>query len=109
PLVMYVTEALLYAYREAVEVFEKKDVLKDLDENSKVFAAKAKKQRSFTLADAQSWIEPLGEQTVRSKLNELVEMGVLRKQGRTKGMKFEFNDPLRVVIREDNDDSTKRA
>jgi len=109
PLVMYVTESLLYAYREAVEAFGKKDVLKSLDENSKAFAVRAKKQRSFTLADAKSWIEPLGDQTVRSKLNELVEMGVLRKQGKTKGMRFEFNDPLKVVIRENNDDSTKPA
>lgn len=100
PLVMYVTEALLSAYREAVKVFEEKDVLKNLDENSKVFAVNAKKQHSFTLEDAKSWIEPLGEQTVRSKLNELVEMGVLRKQGKTKGMRYEFNDPIRVDIKE---------
>jgi len=98
PLVMYVTESLLSAYREAVKVFGEKDVLKDLDENSKVFAVNAKKQRSFTLEDAKSWIEPLGEQTVRSKLNELVERGVLRKQGKTKGMRYEFNDPIRIDI-----------
>jgi len=104
PLVMYVTESLLSAYREAVKIFEEKDVLKNLDENSKVFAVKAKKQRSFTIEDAKSWIEPLGEQTVRSKLNELVEMGVLRKQGKTKGMRYEFNDPIKVKIKENKDE-----
>jgi Fic family protein len=109
PLIMYVAEALLSAYREAAEIFEVKDVLKGLDENSKVFAVKAKKQRSFTLADAKSWIEPLGEQTVRSKLNELVDLGVLRKQGKTKGMKFEFNDLIRVRIEESEDDPIRRA
>jgi len=98
PFVMYVTESLLSAYKEAVKIFGEKNVLKDLDENSKVFAVNAKKQRSFTLEDAKSWIEPLGEQTVRSKLNELVERGVLRKQGKTKGMRYEFNDPIRIEI-----------
>jgi len=99
PFIMYVTESLLQAYNEAVEIFEKKDVLRDLDENSKVFAIRAKKVRSFTLADARSWIEPLGEQTMRMKLNELVDKGVLKKSGKTKGMTFEFNDPLKDVLK----------
>lgn len=98
PLIMYFTESLLQAYRNAVDVFEKKDVLRSLDENSKMLAIRAKKARSFTLADAHSWIEPLGEQTLRMKLNELVDLGVLRKSGRTKGMRFEFNDPFQVII-----------
>ena len=104
PLIMYVTESLLQAYAEAVDIFKNKDVLRDLDENSKVIAIRAKKASSFTLADVRSWIEPLGEQTIRTKLNELVEIGVLKKSGRTKGMIFEFNDPFKDILKSRSDD-----
>jgi hypothetical protein len=39
----------------------------------------------------------LGEQRIAHKLNELVEMGVLEKDGRTKATKFRFRDPFAYI------------
>ena len=97
PLVMYVTESLLQAYREALKTFEEKDVLKELDENSKAIVRHSKTVSEFSVADVCARIPALGEQSIRVKLNELVEMGVLAKSGKTRSTRFSFNDPFRGI------------
>jgi Fic family protein len=103
PLVAYVAEALLRAYRNALAVFEKKDRLKDMDENSKVLAKKSKAVSELTVADACGWAPTLGEQSVRIKLNELADMGILTKEGRTRSMRYRFKDPFRHAKGQDAD------
>lgn len=94
PLVMYVTESLLAAYREAIGIFSEKDRLKDMDENMRYLASRARGAGSFTLQDALGWI-PMGEPTLRSRLDGLVSMGILEKTGRTRSMRYVFRDPFR--------------
>ncbi len=93
PLVQYFIESLLIAYQKAVDEFESKDRLKDFDENTRHIAMKAREFGRFTLSDASSWIN-LGEQMVRRKLGDLVDVGILRKDGRTRGLHYVFNDPF---------------
>lgn len=95
PLVMFFAESLLTAYREAVEAFGAKDRLKDMDENGRKLVRFAKEADVFRLTDANAWLPGTGAQTVRARLDELVEMGILEKEGRTKGMAYRFKDPLR--------------
>ena len=107
PFITYVIEALLKAYEDAVELFETKDKLKDLDEVTKTLAKRSKLVRDFTVADAVSWVSTVQDQTVRSKLNKLVEMGILEREGNTRSTRYHFNDPFKEV-REDSDIKSKK-
>lgn len=94
-LVMYVTESLLSAYRKAAEVFGEKDQIRYLDENSKTIVSKSRSVESFTMKDACLWIPGLGSQSVRSRIDVMVERGILEKTGATKGLRYRFRDPFR--------------
>lgn len=96
-LVMYVAEALYRAYSTAVDVFREKDRLVEMDENTRVIVSKAKAVRVFSFNDANTWIPGLGSQSLRNKLDLLVEMDILEKHGRTKAMQYYFKDPLRSL------------
>lgn len=96
PLVRYVTESLLSSYEEAVEVFSEKDRIKDMEENTRKLAIMSKQMGFFSLRTAVQQMN-LGEQSVRSKLEDLVEMGIIEKVGYGRGMKYVFNDPFRQL------------
>jgi len=96
PLIMYISESIHRAYRRATAEFGEKNVLKDLDEASKTLAICSKGASWFSISDASSWVS-LGDQRIAHKLNELVYMGVLEKDGRTKSTRFRFKDPFAYV------------
>ena len=94
-LVMFVTESLLAAYRDAVSRFSEKDLIRDMDENSRTIVSRSREVESFTMKDACSWIPGLGAQSVRSRIDVLVDRGILEKTGATKGLRYRFKDPFR--------------
>ena len=96
-LVMYIAEALLRAYGEAVKEFGKKDRLAEMDENTRVLVRKAKEVKSFTFSEALTWIPGIGPRTLRADLDRLAELDILDKRGRTRSMRYEFKDPLREL------------
>jgi Fic family protein len=98
PFIMYVAESLLSAYEEARIVFGDKDQMKNLDMSYKALARLAKNEKEFTILDACRHIPELGEQTIRNKLNYLIEVGVLEKSGSTRSTKYRLRDPFRDVI-----------
>jgi Fic family protein len=100
PFVMFVAEALLSAYEEAFTVFEEKDLIKNIDESSKTIVKRAKKQSKFTISDACGWVPGLGEQSIRTRLNDLIEIGLLEKAGKTRSTTFMFRDPFRDFFEE---------
>jgi len=63
--------------------------------------------RDFTAADAVSWGSTVQDQVVRSKLNKLVEMGILKRVGNTINEIYHFNDPFKE-IRENSDIRSKK-
>ena len=93
PLVTYVTESLLHAYSEALDVFSEKDRLKGMEENSRRIALIAKDVGSFTLQDATAWVS-IGESALKKKLDDLVDAGILHKEGKTRAMRYVFSDPF---------------
>lgn len=104
PFVCYVAESLLNAYREAFGIYSERDWVADMDEAVRSLAYAAKDAGAFTLADASAWVPSLSDQTLRMKLNSLADMGILRKEGRSKGMRYVFNDPfseLRAKVAEE--------
>lgn len=94
PFVNHVAESLLTAYQKAVDEFGSRDRLAGFDENTKHLAQLAGEREEFTLVEASTWVLVTG-QSVRSKLEELVSAGILAKTGRTRGMRYIFNDPFR--------------
>jgi Fic family protein len=97
PLIMYTAESLLRAYKDAVVSFREKDHLKEMDENSRTIVKNAKSVKSFSVQDAAKWVPGLGEQTIRNRANELVTMGILEKEGKTKAMRYSFKDPFKEM------------
>ena len=93
PLVTYVTESLLHAYSEALDVFSEKDRLRGMEENTRRIALMAKDVGSFTLQDATAWVS-IGESALKKKLDDLVDAGILHKEGRTRAMRYVFSDPF---------------
>lgn len=86
---------LLESYKAAREAFCSGDILRDLDEHSRILALWAKEEITWRpLADAYAWLPDLSEGQVRQKLNRLVSMGVLEKEGRTRATRFRFKDPF---------------
>ncbi len=94
PFVEYVTESLFVAYQRAVEEFSSKDRLRGMEENTRLLAVRAKECKQFSFHEAASWLN-LGESSVRSKLDDLVDMGILGKEGKTRAMRYTFLDPFR--------------
>ena len=94
PFVEYVTESLFVAYQRAVEEFSSKDRLRGMEENTRLLAVRAKECKQFSFHEAASWLN-LGESSVRSKLDDLVDMGILGKEGKTRAMRYIFLDPFR--------------
>ena len=93
PLVTYVTESLLHAYSEALDVFSEKDRLRGMEENTRRIALMAKDVGSFTLQDATAWVS-IGESALKKKLDDLVDAGILHKEGKTRSMRYVFSDPF---------------
>ncbi|MEI6796166.1 MAG: Fic family protein [Methanomassiliicoccales archaeon] len=96
PLLDMFSIAVLRSYEVAVQTLAPKDLLSStMDENSKRLIIRFKECGDWlSVKDAVSFVEGAGEQTVRHRLQELVEMGVLEVKGRTKGMRFRFKVPF---------------
>lgn len=90
------TKGVWRSYRVAVEKFRKKDLLRsDLDEISKRLVMGSKKNEgSFKLKEARDWVPDESEYVLRQRLNELVDRGILRSYGKTKGKVYLFYDPI---------------
>jgi len=94
PMVMYIAEALLHAYSNALDEFEKKDALKDMDETTKTLAKRSKTASWFSIADASLWTPSIGKQALRNKLNHLVKEDILEERGNTASKRYRFKDPF---------------
>lgn len=95
-LIDYFSLCVMEAYQEALGKYQGKDLLsKGLDEGTIRLVQKARSSGAeFTLKEAAGWVEGVGEQTVRARLNHLVDLGVLRREGRTAATRYRFLDPF---------------
>jgi Fic family protein len=97
-LVDYFTDAVLAAYEDATEWFRAQDVLRDLGPLARVLVQRAFVHRGrFDLRVARSWVPSRSEQTIRLRLRELVELGLLASEGRTRAQRYRFVDPLTEI------------
>ncbi len=97
PLIMYVAESLLKSYTEAVSAFSERDLSGRLDEDMIRVVSKSKTIDEFSITDASQWIPQLSDQSIRKKLNEMADMGILEKRGMTRSQRFRFKDPFREL------------
>jgi Fic family protein len=100
PLIELFSIAVLHSYESAVSSLSGKDLLSSfLDENSKRLIMKAKQLGDwFNIKEAVTWVDAIGEQPVRTRLNRLVSSGVLETKGKTKGLKFRFKVPFSQTL-----------
>ena len=95
PLVIHICESIHDAYVEAIERLSKKNVLSDADAHMKIIAQRAKVMGAeFSVADCCTWVPDVKEQTVRTKLNSLVDRGVLDRKGNTRNTRYRFIEPF---------------
>ena len=95
PLIVHICESIHDAYVEAIERLSKKNILSNADAHMKIIAQRAKDIGSeFSVSDCCRWIPDVKEQTVRSKLNALVECGVLDRKGNTRNTRYKFIEPF---------------
>ncbi len=90
-----VVEAVHGSYKDAVEICRGMDISKELDGNELSFVRHSRTYKgTFTVQDASTWTNGLEDQAVRGKLSRLTELGILTKEGRTRGTRFRYNDPF---------------
>ena len=96
PLVDMFSIAVLKSYEKTREQLSKKDLLSsDLDEISRRLIIRARKRGDwFSLTEATSWVNGVGNQTIRNRLNDLVIFGVLQKRGQTRSCAYRFMTPF---------------
>jgi Fic family protein len=99
PLVEFFTMAVLRSYEDAFQSLSRKNLMSStLDENYKRLIIKAKQCKEwFDLKEAGTWVDGIKEQSVRVRLSDLVEMGVLETSGRTKKLRYRFKVPFARV------------
>ena len=65
----------------------------------KVIAHRAKYNEGvFSVSDCMRWIPDVKEQTVRTKLNTLVDKGVLSRKGNTRNTRYWFVMPFSDLV-----------
>lgn len=100
-LLHYFAKALLVSYEAAIQRFEAKDLLSsNLSETSKRLLVAARHKDWFAVSEAARWVDGVGDQTVRNRLNELTTAGVLEARGRTKARRYRFRRPLEELQRQ---------
>ncbi|MDD7424776.1 MAG: Fic family protein [Candidatus Methanomethylophilaceae archaeon] len=90
-MVMYLTDALHVSYKRLFYKFFHRDMFLGCDMYTMLIARGAKtSNEDFTMADVCGWVPDIGEQTIRTKLNVLLEMGIISKIGTTRSTKFRY-------------------
>lgn len=95
PLIDYVMDATILAYREAIDNVASKDLVSTkFDEQDKRILTKARHLKTwFSVADAAQWLDNRSPETVRAHLNGLVDVGALEDNGKaTRGKRYRTND-----------------
>ena len=98
PVAMYLAEKVHESYRLALSELGPKDLLDGGDGYMVVIARYARSiEDEFTVSEACSWVPDVREQTVRTKLNSLVDLGILDRKGNTRNTRYRYNDLLRYL------------
>jgi len=101
-LIDLVSRAMVNSYEEANATLSGKDLLSsNLDESSKTLLKKAKRIGEwFSVEDATNWVDGIGEQSIRKRLNDFVKIGAFNKTGKTRSCRYIFNDPFKKIRQE---------
>ncbi len=96
--------SVLYdAYSETAEYCVERDITTGLDGNEISFVKHSRiRSGTFTIQDASVWTDGLEDQSVRAKLTDLAERGILHKEGRTRAVRFRYKDPFESLRDEAN-------
>ncbi len=98
-LIDHFSQGILTAYEQADRWHREKDLLShDLKETTVQLLKNARRHKQeFTVRDAARWVQTKSDQTIRTHLNELVELGALETYGQTVSKRYRIANPLRSI------------
>ena len=99
PMVSVFIGAVSSAFDEAYSTLAPLDVKKTVDGLSRSIIRNSRRRESFVLSDTHSWLGNISDQTFRSRIAHLMEIGILRKIGNTKGTRYQYIDAFEDVRR----------
>lgn len=97
PLLDYTVDCLYSSYSEAVREMKKIDISDELDPVSKMIVIHSRDLDWFSVADINKWVGFLGYQAVRTRLNDLVRLGILKKEGNTRATRYKHNHKFKEM------------
>lgn len=93
---LYVAETIHESYRLALIGLGHKDRLDGGDGYMCLIARCARYiDDEFTVSEACGWAPDVREQTIRTKLNALVDLGILDRKGNTRNTRYRYKDILK--------------
>lgn len=94
PMLRCTVSCILDAYESAYQVLRPVDVKGVVDGISRSIIRHSRQRVDFGISDARQWLGDLSDQTLRTRVQSLVDMGILARIGNTKATKYRYIDPF---------------
>ena len=99
PMISSTVGCIRAAFEDAYAVLGPMDVKRSVDGLSRSIIRNSRRRESFALAETHSWLGDISDQTFRSRINGLIDMGILRKVGNTRSTRYVYVDPFEMIRR----------
>lgn len=97
PMLRSTVACILTALKDAYSVLKPKDVKSSVDGITRSIIRNSRKRVDFVIADAHRWLGDISDQTFRTRVGNLIDLGVLVKVGNTKATKYRYIDPFETI------------
>ncbi len=99
PMIVETIKCICAALTETYELVSPLDVKKTVGGISRSIIRHSRRMDSFVLRDAHRWLGDVSDQTFRSHINNLIDIGVLEKRGTTRDTHYVYVDPFHNIRR----------
>lgn len=99
PMISKTVRAIASAFDETYMAIAPLDVKRNVDGLSRSIIRNSRRRESFVLTDTHSWLGDISDQTFRARISNLIDLGILRKIGNTKGTRYQYVDVFEDVRR----------
>lgn len=99
PMISETIRCISSAFDEAYSAIGPLDVKRTVDGLSRSIIRNSRRREYFILSDTHSWLGDISDQTFRARISHLIDLGILRKVGNTKGTRYQYVDAFEEVRR----------
>lgn len=92
PMISETVNVISSAFDETYMAIAPLDVKRKVDGISRSIIRNSRRKESFVLTDTHSWLGDISDQTFRARISNLIDLGILRKIGNTKGTRYQYVD-----------------